>query len=159
MTIKPIMTNTPGQSSAATPRVGASTAEGGQFQAEQAQTDAKIKSFEAAIKAASEKGDMEGLKKTAQEFEEIFVNMLLKSMRSTVGDSGLMEKSNQRDIFEGMLDEELAKTISKGGGIGISEMMVKQLSKYAQPESSKASDSEKESDGLSSSKVSFDSKG
>lgn len=139
MTIKPVVNNTQAQSSVITPRVGASTAEGGQFQAEQAQTDAKIKSFEEAIKAAAEKGDTAALKKTAQDFEEIFVNMLLKSMRSTIGDSGLMEKSNQRDIFEGMLDEEFAKNISKAGGIGIQEMMIKQLSQYTQPEKEKES--------------------
>ncbi|MCK8059852.1 MULTISPECIES: rod-binding protein [unclassified Fusibacter] len=86
--------------------------------------------FQEALQKAAESGDVEKLKKVATDFEEVFVNMLLKAMRSTVVDSGLTEKSNQRDIFQGMLDESFAKEMAEAGGIGIADMMVKQLEKY-----------------------------
>jgi flagellar protein FlgJ len=90
--------------------------------------------FEDALKIAAESGDVEKLKKVATDFEEVFVNMLLKAMRSTVQESGLTEKSNQRDIFQGMLDESFAKEMAEAGGVGIADMMVKQLQKYVEKE-------------------------
>lgn len=109
---------------------GGSTAEGASFQAELEKSKAEIDQLHASANAATESGDLEALKKVAKEFEEIFLNMLLKSMRSTIEDGGLTEKSNQRGIFEGMLDEEFAKQISQKGGIGIQDMMVRQLQRY-----------------------------
>ncbi|PKM52734.1 MAG: hypothetical protein CVV02_00690 [Firmicutes bacterium HGW-Firmicutes-7] len=50
-------------------------------------------------------------------------------MRKTVPESGLLEKSEGRDIFEDMLYEEYAKDMSKGKGTGLSEMLYRQLSK------------------------------
>ncbi len=35
---------------------------------------------------------------------------------------------NAEDVFQGMLNDERAKEISKSGGIGLSEMIYKQLS-------------------------------
>lgn len=109
---------------------GNQTADGASFQAELEKSKAEVEKLQQSVQAAQESGDLEALKKVAKEFEEIFVNMLLKSMRSTIMDGGLTEKSNQRGMFEGMLDEEFAKQISEKGGIGIQDMMVRQLQRY-----------------------------
>lgn len=109
---------------------GNQTADGAAFQAELENSKVEVDKLQQSAQSAQESGDLEALKKVAKEFEEIFVNMLLKSMRSTIMDGGLTEKSNQRGIFEGMLDEEFAKQISEKGGIGIQDMMVRQLQRY-----------------------------
>lgn len=109
---------------------GNQTADGAAFQAELENSKVEVDKLQQSVQAAQESGDLDALKKVAKEFEEIFVNMLLKSMRSTIMDGGLTEKSNQRGIFEGMLDEEFAKQISDKGGIGIQDMMVRQLQRY-----------------------------
>ena len=74
--------------------------------------------------------DNEKLMQVCKEFEGIFINMLLKEMKNTVPDAGLIEKSQGTKIFEDMYMEELSDEISKGNnGMGIAQMMYKQLKK------------------------------
>lgn len=92
-------------------------------------TNQKAEDFEKILESAKENNDDEKLKATCREFEAIFVNMLMKNMRRTVMDGGLVEKSHAREMFEGMLDEEIAKEVSKEQGIGLAKTMYEQLSK------------------------------
>lgn len=71
----------------------------------------------------------EKLKEVCQDFESIFVHMMLKSGRSTVPDSGFVEKSNGTKMFEDMYDQEMASIISQSGdgGIGIGKMLYEQM--------------------------------
>ncbi len=85
--------------------------------------------FKKILQAAQETNDAKSLKAACANFEEVFTNILLKNMRRTVIEGGLLEKSHAREMFEGMLDEKLAKEISKGQGIGLSKIMYEQLSK------------------------------
>ncbi len=94
------------------------------------QSDQRVSSFEAALQKAAEKKDMTQLKQVAADFEEIFMNMLLKSMRQTVGDGGLIEKDNQSQIFNSMLDEAFAEKLANAGGVGISDLLIKQFENY-----------------------------
>ena len=87
------------------------------------------KAFETILNEAVEKKDAEKLKKACQEFEGYFLQQVFKEMRKTVPDSGLLEKSQGREIYEDMLYEEYSKNISKGKGIGLSDMLYRQLSK------------------------------
>ncbi len=109
----------------------------GQVQTSAAATQAKEKvqmgAFEAALKNAAESGDKTALKKACQDFESIFVQMVFKNMRSTVPEDSLLEKSQAESIFEGMLDEEFSKKVAGAGGMGIADMLFKQLDqKYGQ---------------------------
>ncbi len=92
--------------------------------------DQRISSFEAAMQKAAETNDLTELKKVAADFEEIFMNMLLKSMRQTVGDGGLIGKDNQSQIFNSMLDEAFAEKLADAGGVGISDLIIKQFENY-----------------------------
>lgn len=85
--------------------------------------------FKQILEAAQNSNDREKLQSACKNFEQIFTNILLKNMRRTVVDGGLVEKSHARETFEGMLDEEIAKEVSKGQGIGLSKLMYEQLSK------------------------------
>lgn len=67
------------------------------------------------------------LQKVAQQFEGLFMHMLLKSMREATPKDGLFD-SQQTQFFTQMYDQQLAQHISKRG-IGIADMMVKQLSR------------------------------
>lgn len=89
----------------------------------------KTQSFEAALKKASEEKDNKALKEVCQEFEAYFIQQLFKEMRSTIQPGGLIEKSQGEEIFQDMLDEEYSKNASKGNGIGLANMLYKQLSK------------------------------
>ena len=65
------------------------------------------------------------LKGAAQQFEALFLNTLLKSMRDASSGDGLFD-SEQTKLYTSMLDQQFAQTLSKRG-IGLAEMMVKQL--------------------------------
>ena len=72
------------------------------------------------------------LKKTCQQFEAIFIRTLIKSMRATVPDGGLLEKNTDREVYEEMLDGEIAAQSAKRGEFGIAEALFRQL--YQQKE-------------------------
>lgn len=71
--------------------------------------------------------DLESLKESSQEFEALFVMEMYKAMRKAVPEGGLFEKSNATEIFQGMLDQELAKETTKGNGMGIAQAMYDQM--------------------------------
>ena len=73
--------------------------------------------------------DPKKLMEACRQFEAVFINMMLKEMRSTVPDGGLTEKSQGREIFESMYDEKLSEEMSKGQGIGLAKQMYRQLSR------------------------------
>ena len=100
-----------------------------QFLSSSSKSTANQNAFEVLLDEAIDKKDDTKLKKACQDFEGYYLQQLFTEMRKTVHDSGLMEKSQGRDIYEDMLYEEYAKNISKGQGLGISDMLYKQLSK------------------------------
>lgn len=69
----------------------------------------------------------EALQKAAQQFEALFMHMLLKSMREATPKDGLFD-SQQTQFITQMYDQQLAQHISTKG-IGIADMMVKQLAR------------------------------
>lgn len=89
----------------------------------------KTDEFKKILESVEKSNDTEKLKEACNSFEEIFTNILLKNMRRTVIDGELLEKSYAREIFEEKLDEEIASEVSKGQGIGLSNLMYEQLSK------------------------------
>jgi flagellar protein FlgJ len=52
---------------------------------------------------------------------------MLKSMRSSVTESGIMGNSEERKIIQSMFDEKLADRIGEQGGIGIGKILFEQL--------------------------------
>ena len=77
-------------------------------------------------------GDNEGnIKKVAQEFESLFLNEMLKSMRKAndVFADGNFMNSNESKTYRDMYDQQLAVTLSKNkGGIGLASVLERQLS-------------------------------
>ncbi len=71
--------------------------------------------------------DPEKIKELAQEFESIFIQQLYKEMRKTVGDGGLIPRTNAEQMMTDMQDLETARETARQGGIGLAEMLVKQL--------------------------------
>ena len=69
------------------------------------------------------------LREATRQFEAVFINQMISAMRKTVGEGGLIDKSNGQDIFEGMLDEEWSKKLAnKAGPNSLSEILYRQLS-------------------------------
>ena len=72
-------------------------------------------------------GSEKDMEKVARDFESVFVNKLFESMRKGVPKSGLLDSSAMK-MYQSMMDQEMAKLMSKGKGMGIGEMVYKDLS-------------------------------
>lgn len=72
-----------------------------------------------------------GLKSAAREFEALFLQMVMKSMRATTSQDGLMESDASR-FFTGMLDQQVAQDLSRTGSVGLAELLEQQLSQQVQ---------------------------
>ena len=87
-------------------------------------------------------GSEKDMEKVARDFESVFVNKLFESMRKGVPKSGLLDSSAMK-MYQSMMDQEMAKLMSKGKGMGIGEMVYKDLSQL-----DKVSEEEKPSSNI-----------
>jgi Rod binding domain-containing protein len=67
------------------------------------------------------------LREACSEFEALFINLLLKELRATVGKSGLMDGGQAEEIYTGMMDTEMARNLAAKGGIGLADILYRQL--------------------------------
>lgn len=66
-----------------------------------------------------------GLKEASQQFEALFLQMMLKSMREASPQSGLLD-SDQTRMYTEMMDQQWAQHLS-GRGLGLAEQLANQL--------------------------------
>ena len=83
-------------------------------------------SLESGKVSSSRKGDAQ-LKKACFELESLFINYLLKEMRATIPKSEFIGGGKAEEIYTSMLDSQLAKEMTSGGGIGLSPLLYDQL--------------------------------
>ncbi len=83
----------------------------------------------ASLKNDAKAQDPSALKEAAKQFESLFTQMLLKSMRDanrSFGEDSLFG-SSQGDMYQDMFDDQIAMQLSKGKGLGLADMLVQQL--------------------------------
>lgn len=91
----------------------------------------------AALRREAGQNGEQALQKTARQFEALFMQMMLKSMREAGGGEGLFD-SEQSDLYRDMYDKQLSLHLTEQGeGIGLAKMLVQQL-KGSLPASSPA---------------------
>ncbi|BBB91542.1 MAG TPA: rod-binding protein [Methylomusa anaerophila] len=75
------------------------------------------------------------LKQACRDMEAVFLNIMLTRMRATVPKSGLLGDNKEENIYQSLLDTELTKNMAQAGGIGLADMLYRQLSpaKYSGP--------------------------
>jgi len=70
----------------------------------------------------------EAIKKTAKQFEALFVQMMLKSMRDTLSEEGMFNSKQQR-MYQDMMDKQLSLNLSMGKGVGLANVIERQLTR------------------------------
>lgn len=80
------------------------------------------------------------LREACEGFESIFIQKMWKEMRNTVPKSGLLS-GREEQFWQDMYDQELSKSMTKAGGIGLADMMYEQLSRNLANASSQAAGS------------------
>jgi len=68
----------------------------------------------------------EVIKKVAKQFESLFVQMMLKSMRDTMPEEGILNSKQQR-MYQDMYDKQISLNISSGKGMGLADVIERQL--------------------------------
>ncbi len=81
------------------------------------------------LRQSAKAGGAESLKTASTQFEAMFVNMMMKSMRDASPQDGMMN-SEQTKMFTTMLDQQTSQNIAKKG-IGLSDVLIRQLTKTA----------------------------
>lgn len=69
------------------------------------------------------------IKKAAQDFEAIMLNMVIKAMWKTIPKSDLFEQNNATQIYEGIMHTALSEEMARNGGMGIAKVLYQQLSR------------------------------
>lgn len=80
----------------------------------------------AALKKDAVESPRDAIMPVARQFESVFLQMMLKSMRETVGEGGLFDNESMK-TYQGMFDNQLALNLAQQGGIGLAESIAKQL--------------------------------
>jgi peptidoglycan hydrolase FlgJ len=78
------------------------------------------------LKGAVRQQDPNALRQVAQQFESLFAKMMLKSMRKAIGKDPIFG-SDQAEMYQGMFDDQLSLELTRGHGLGLADMLMKQL--------------------------------
>jgi len=66
-------------------------------------------------------------KEAAEEFEAIFLSQMLATMTQELGGAG--EVAGGNDVYRDMFTKEVAKMISRSGGIGVADTVLQEMLK------------------------------
>jgi peptidoglycan hydrolase FlgJ len=81
----------------------------------------------ARLRASAHGDDPAALREVARQFESVFTKMMLDSMRAaSFGDP--LFGSDQADMYQDMMDDQLAIEMSQGKGLGLADLLIRQLS-------------------------------
>ena len=77
------------------------------------------------LKTSARQQDPAAAAEAARQFEAMFINMMMKSMRDAVPSSGLTE-SRQTQYYQSLLDQQWSQTMASRG-IGLADQLLQQL--------------------------------
>ncbi|MFK8029903.1 MAG: flagellar assembly peptidoglycan hydrolase FlgJ [Gammaproteobacteria bacterium] len=70
--------------------------------------------------------DIGNLREVARQFESLFTHMLMKNMRAASLGDGAFD-SDQSKFYQDMFDQQMSTELTNGNGLGIADLLVKQL--------------------------------
>jgi len=80
----------------------------------------------AGLRKEARSNSPEAIKQVARQFESLFVQMMLKSMRDTVPENTLFGSKAER-MYQDMYDKQISLQLSNGRGIGLAKVIERQL--------------------------------
>ena len=79
------------------------------------------------LKRIARAGDSpEGLRAAAKQFEALFMQMVLKSMREAMPSNSMFDNDQTR-LFQSLQDQQLVTNLAQGRGIGLADVIYRQL--------------------------------
>lgn len=91
------------------------------------------------LRAAADRNDPAALREVAGQFEALFLQTMLKNMREASLGDPVFGNSDQQEMYQGMMDQQLALEMASGKGVGLADMLVRQLggaeaAKFSRPD-------------------------
>jgi flagellar protein FlgJ len=68
----------------------------------------------------------EALRATAKQFEGLFLQMVMKSMREATPSNGMLDNDQTR-MFQGLQDQQMSMNMAQGRGVGLAKVIFRQL--------------------------------
>ena len=78
-----------------------------------------------ALRQSARQNSPDAIKAVARQFEGLFLNMVMKSMRAATPQDGIMD-SEQGKMFTSMLDQQMSQNLAKRG-VGLADVLTRQL--------------------------------
>jgi flagellar protein FlgJ len=78
------------------------------------------------LKTQSKEDPATALNEVAKQFESVFVSMMMKAMRNTLPKDGMFS-SNEMDNYQEMFDQQLSLDLSRKGGLGLADLIARQM--------------------------------
>jgi len=79
-----------------------------------------------ALKQSARQNSPESIKAAAKQFEALFMNMIMKSMRQATSQEGVFD-NEQTKMYTSMLDQQLSQNMASRG-VGLADVLIRQLS-------------------------------
>lgn len=79
------------------------------------------------LRRAAGQNDPAALREVANQFEALFLQTMLKSMRDASLGDPLFGDSDQQEMYQDMMDQQLSVEMASGKGVGLADMLVRQL--------------------------------
>ena len=84
------------------------------------------------LRRSARENSPEALKTAAKQFEALFLNMVMKSMREATPQEGIFDNDQSR-MYTSMLDQQLSQHLSNRG-VGLADVLIQQLSRTLAPQ-------------------------
>lgn len=71
--------------------------------------------------------DIEQLRKTAQDFEAIYLSQMLKPMFEGIKADAPFGGGHAEDMYRSLMVDEYGKSLAKSGGVGIADQVMREM--------------------------------
>jgi len=82
------------------------------------------------IVPGGKKIDEAKLKKASGDFEALFINQLMQSMRRTVLKSKLLEDAPGKEVYQSLFDREISKKMAQKGALGVGKIIYRKVMEH-----------------------------
>jgi flagellar protein FlgJ len=67
------------------------------------------------------------LVKACEDFEALFINQLMQSMRRTVLKSKILEDAPGKEVYQSLFDREISKKMAQKGALGVGKIIYRKV--------------------------------
>ncbi len=79
------------------------------------------------LRTRADQSDPAVLREAASQFEALFIQTMMKNMRDSELAEPIFGQSDQHQLYQDMMDQQLSLEMASGRGIGLADMLVRQL--------------------------------